>query len=223
MGRRGPKPKIEVLWTPEVAYAVGLIAADGCLSPDGRHLSLVSKDIEQILNLKYCLGLRARLGVHSPGKVCRALYYRIQWGDITFYRFLLDVGLTKNKSQTIGHLKVPDTYFFDFLRGSFDGDGSFYSYYDQRWPRSFMFYLEFISASETHVSWIRERLMHHLGVTGHISRSKSSCVLQLKYAKRESLLILKQLYPQTPTTCLSRKRLKIRKALRIVGLSLSDS
>ncbi len=41
---------IRYRWNANLAYAVGLIAADGCLSKDGRHIILVSKDIEQLLD-----------------------------------------------------------------------------------------------------------------------------------------------------------------------------
>lgn len=128
-----------------------------------------------------------------------------------------------NKTKRLAELAIPDRYFFDFLRGHHDGDGSFYSYYDPRWRSSFMFYLSFISASPAHVYWIRESLERLLGVHGHIATAKNSCVVQLKYAKRETLIILKKLYPRPDVACLARKRLKIERALRIVGKSLPKS
>jgi hypothetical protein len=120
----------------------------------------------------------------------------------------------------MGRLNIPDEYFFDFLRGHHDGDGSFYSYYDPRWKKSFMFYLIFISASPAHVLWTRESLERILGVRGHIGTSKSSKVQQLKYGKKEALLVLKRMYRKPDDICLKRKRLKILEALRIVGESL---
>ncbi|MFZ3020148.1 MAG: hypothetical protein WA051_01335 [Minisyncoccia bacterium] len=52
MGLRGPKPKgkVNVRWSANFAYAIGLLVTDGNLSPDGRHISFVSRDIEQINN-----------------------------------------------------------------------------------------------------------------------------------------------------------------------------
>ena len=37
-------------WTPHIAYCVGLIASDGSLSNDGRHVDLTSLDYDQLLN-----------------------------------------------------------------------------------------------------------------------------------------------------------------------------
>ncbi len=58
---RGPSPHREtsgLAWSPAVAYAVGLIATDGNLSRDGRHISVVSKDLDLLETLCRCLGLR---------------------------------------------------------------------------------------------------------------------------------------------------------------------
>jgi hypothetical protein len=48
MGKKGPKPKriIKEKWNANLAYAIGLIATDGCLSSDGLLIDLTSKDRE---------------------------------------------------------------------------------------------------------------------------------------------------------------------------------
>src|SRR3989344_1435130 len=230
MGLRGPKPRRrEVVWSPELAYAVGLIASDGCLSSDGRHLFFVSKDSEQIENFKKCLGLEVKTGIHRAGaRMKNRTYHRVQWGDVVLYAFLLDIGLMPNKSKILGALAVPDEYFFDFLRGSFDGDGSFYSYFDPRWKSSFMYYLNFTSASPIHIDWLRETLHRLLGVRGHISKmggpnASRSLIANLRYAKQESLVVMNAMYSTPCSIHLSRKRLKIEAALRIVGESLAGT
>jgi len=227
MGKRGPKPKRkEVVWSSELAYAIGLIASDGCLSNDGRHLFFVSKDLEQIENFKKCLGLKVKTGIHRAGKRMKnRIYHRVQWGDVVLYSFLLNIGLMPAKSKVLGALIVPDKYFFDFLRGSFDGDGSFYSYFDPRWKSSFMYYLSFNSASLPHVDWLRKTLQRLLGVTGHISKTgggggERHLIASLRFAKREALVVMGAMYPTLCKVHLSRKRLKIERALRIVGKSL---
>ncbi len=226
MEKRGRKPKRkEVSWSPEMAYAVGLMATDGNLSPDGRHLVFVSKDYEQVVNLKSCLRLSASIKSY-PTERSQGFHYRLQWSDTVLYRFLNSIGLYRNKSLTIGALHVPDEYFFDFLRGAFDGDGSFYSYFDKRWKDSFMFYLCFTTASETHVLWLREVVERLCGVKGHIAKARlrsGNAIYSLRYAKNESIVLLFRLYQCGDSTCLTRKRLKVEGTLRIVGLSLSKT
>ncbi len=225
MEKRGPKPKREsVIWSSKIAYAVGLMASDGCLSPDGRHLNLTSKDSEQIENIRECLGLSAKISTKRGSNIDKGICYQIQWSDVTLYKFLLDVGLTPRKSLTLGALNVPDQYFFDFLRGSFDGDGSFYSYFDLRWKNSFMFYLSFTSASNLHIKWLQETISRLTGAKGHITIvGKKTVMSNLRYAKKESTIVLSRMYPESTLMFLNRKRLKISRALGIVGMSLVES
>lgn len=204
--------KVNITWSSKFAYAVGLIVTDGCLSGDGRHIDLTSKDKEQIINFRKCLGIKTKIGYKSSGMGIR--YFRVEFGDINFYNFLLNIGLMPNKTKIIREITIPKKYFFDFLRGHFDGDGSFYSYWDKRWRSSFMFYTEFVSASEEHILWLRKEIKKRIGIRGHITKSKNSCVLQLKYAKAESLILLKKIYYDESVICLSRKRNKINKTLR---------
>jgi hypothetical protein len=220
MAEPGSKPKRgEVRWSPEIAYAVGLIATDGCLSTSGRHIELTSKDEEQLTNFMQCIGKEVPISRKLSGYTGQPVT-RIQFSDITLYKFLLSIGLTTRKTHTLGEIDVPDHLFFDFLRGHHDGDGSFYSYLDSRWKNSFMFYLTFASASAEHIEWLRSTLSRLLNIKGHIGKSERSRVLQLKYAKREALLILKEMYRDRDAICLKRKRLKITHVLRIVGESL---
>ncbi|MCX6736364.1 MAG: hypothetical protein NTZ13_04750 [Candidatus Parcubacteria bacterium] len=222
MGNRGPKPKgvVKIKWSADFAYAIGLIVTDGSLSKDGRHVNFTSKDEEQIDNFQKALGTSYQIGKKASGVKREKRYFLIQIGDVLFCDFLKTIGVTPNKSKTVGIIKVPQKYFFDFLRGSFDGDGCFYSYYDPRWKSSFMFYTTFISASKEHIDWVRDEIYKRLKIHGHISHGKTSSVYQLKYAKADSSILLKSMYNRENLICLSRKRLKIEKALSGVGKSL---
>lgn len=215
MSKRGPQPKriIDETWNANLAYAIGLIATDGCLSSDGLLVDLTSKDREQLLNFSKCVGVDFNIGNkwNLKGDEC----LRIQFKNRIFYDFLLSVGLTSKKSLTMGKLKIPSKYFFDFLRGCFDGDGCFYSYWDSRWRSSHMFYLEFVSASKKHINWLREELKSRVGVFGHISKDGRDRTFQLKYAKKEAMEVIKKMYYNQKVVCLSRKKLKIQRALDI--------
>lgn len=222
MGKRGPKPgfnakrRISESWSPKLAYAVGLLATDGCLSPPGHLIDLTSNDREQLENFNRCVGVDFRIAAKRSSTTKNAL--RVQFKNVLFYDFLLSIGLTPAKSKTLGPIKVPDKYFFHFLRGVFDGDGCTYSYWDPRWKSSFMFYLCFASASPVFLDWLRVQIEKHLSVRGHITGSRRESCRQLKYAKADSLKILRRMYLHAARGhYLSRKRLKIEEMLRIVG------
>lgn len=218
MRKRGPKPKgkVKIKWSPNFAYAIGLLVSDGCLSPNGRSIAFVSKDKEQIENLMRALQIKASVGYTTSGSSSKRTP-RIQFGDVLFYRFLLSIGLMSNKSKVIGEIDIPKKYFFDFLRGIFDGDGSTYSYWDKRWRSSFMFYVQFASASPVFVEWLQRKIAHHLAVKGHITHARGHLTVQLKYAKQDGFKVLKEMYKTPHSVRLSRKYLKIQKMLAIVG------
>ena len=217
MGKRGPKPKeiVKIKWSPNFAYAIGLLATDGCLSSDGLLVDLTSKDREQLINYSKCLGVKFKIAPKWNGSGDKSL--RIQFKNRLFYDFLLSVGLTPAKSLTLGRLAIPEKYFFDFLRGCFDGDGCSYSYWDPRWRSSFMFYISFASSSIEFVKWLQREINNRLKIKSHIgiSQGRVNPFYQLKYAKKSSLEIIKKMYYDSSVVCLSRKRKKIEKTLRI--------
>ncbi|PIP50333.1 MAG: hypothetical protein COV41_02830 [Candidatus Brennerbacteria bacterium CG11_big_fil_rev_8_21_14_0_20_43_10] len=207
------KMKVEIKWSPNFAYALGLLATDGSLSIDNRHIDFTSKDIEQIKNFMQCLKIEVAVGYKKSG-TSSSITARIQFSDVNFYRFLESIGFMPRKSKIIREIKIPDIYFRDFLRGHFDGDGSFYPYYDKRWKSSFIFYTSFTSASKIHIMWIQKKINALVGIHGYIDAPPSISVIQLKYAKRESLKLLPYMYYNEKVVCLSRKRNKIKAAMR---------
>ncbi len=216
MGKRGSKPKekVKIEWSANFAYAIGLIVTDGCLYNDSRHITFVSKDIEQIENYMKCLAIETTVGQVVSGHA-QTIAYRVQFGDVLFHTFLRKIGIHPAKSKTIGAVNIPLQYFFDYVRGCFDGDGSFYSYWDPRWKSSHMFYVQFVSASKEHIDWLQKTLKDSVGVHGYVSTSEKSSVVQLRYAKKEGLEIIQKMYYSPDVVCLKRKRDKIRKALAI--------
>ena len=211
--------EISTKWSPNFAYAMGLLATDGSLSIDGRHFDLTSKDKEQLLNFMRCLNINVKIGTKISTYTGKRTT-RIQFGSVKLYKFLLGAGFSPAKTKIIGKIEIPHIYFFDFLRGHHDGDGCFYSYWDPRWKRSYMFYTVFASASKKHIDWIKEELEKLISIKGHVVYSKSGSVYQLRFAKNESLKILKKMYYNKNVICLSRKRTKIEKALSVVNKTL---
>lgn len=205
----------KIKWTPDLVYVVGLITSDGCLSKDGRHIEFISKDVDLILTLKSILGLKAKIKrkvLGYTGKKCS----RLQFGDIVLYQWLEEIGLMPKKSKIIGGLKIPKKYFFDFLRGLFDGDGCFYSYWDKRWKSSFMFYVDFCSASKIFIEWLQKTLIEYLKIKGDLKAGTN--IWDLRFAKKEGLKIIKKMYYSPDVKCLARKKSKIEEAFKEGGV-----
>src|ERR1043165_5678244 len=109
-------------------YIVGYIATDGNLSKDGRHIIITSKDTSHLNLIKRALFLKSKLSYKFGGYTQKSLYSLLQFSDVSFYRFLTSLGLTPNKSLTLGSLNIESDYLGDFLRGVIDGDGCTYNW-----------------------------------------------------------------------------------------------
>ena len=207
-----PLGKVRIKWSPEFSYALGLLASDGCLYNDGRHISFTSNDRSLVVTFQKVLGIETKVGKKRSGSG-GGLAYCAQFSDVLFYRWLVDFGITPHKSKTIGSLKVPKKYFFDFLRGCFDGDGSCYAYWDRRWKSSYMFYWQLCSASPVFLNWVRDTIKYLINIKGTIVESKG--VKQLRYAKKETRVLLKNIYYIDGLPHLRRKLVKLNKFLII--------
>lgn len=218
MSRYKPRNVQNFVWSAELAYAVGLLVTDGCLSSDRRHIIFTSKDIEQIGNVIRILKLKNKISF-TRNKKSEA--YRIQISNVQLYDWLLKIGLTPNKSLTIGKIEVPDKYFIDFLRGHLDGDGSIRTYtdrYNTAKSSKYVYeriYVTFISASKKHIVWLRENIIKHFKLKGALYESKVESNLKnpmhiIKFSKKESLSLLKSMYYSDSLLCLSRKRKKYK-------------
>ena len=201
-----------VKWSHGFTYAIGLLTTDGNLSKDGRHFDFTSKDIQLIRTFKVCLNLDCKISTKTNGHSDRK-YYRVQFSNIRLYKYLLRIGLIPNKTKKIREIKVPKKYFFDFLRGHFDGDRSCFSFWDKRWPNSFMFYTYFTSSNLPHLEWLQNQINKLLNTTGSIN--KSTRIWQLQYTKKDSQKLWKRMYYKKNLPCLLRKRKKVEKILKI--------
>lgn len=201
-----------------MAYAVGLIAADGSLSRNGRHINFTSKDLDLIMAYQFCLGLEdIKIGKKYRAKEEQKKYFQIQFGDVLFYEWLNNVGLFENKSLTIGQLNIPEDYFFDFLRGEWDGDGTITCTKDVRWKNSFAVSLGFASGSKAFLIWLQSKINKKLGTTGHIHQGQR--VLQLRYARKDSKKIFDAMFYKKGLPHLRRKFAKAQKIFTMTGLS----
>jgi len=199
------------MWSPNIAYAVGLITTDGNLSPDKRHMEFTSTDLELIDLLKECLSLTNKIGYKKCG-YSKNLCPRIQFGNVKLYRWLTQIGLTPNKSKTLGSLKIPKRYMSDFLRGCIDGDGCIRVYQDRKYTNSTRLYTIFGSGSLRHIEWLQKKITSLYGINGNIQ--KSTRIWQLVYAKRASIILLNKIYYSKSIPCLERKMDKVKQYLK---------
>jgi len=214
MAKRGPEPlAVDTTWTPELAYVVGIFASDGNLGRDSAYLDVTSTDREVVENVKKILKLdKVKVGVKRSGNGDRA--FRVQFKRVNLHAWFTSIGLHPNKSKTIGPLNIPDDFFFDFLRGVWDGDGCIYAFWDPRWRSSYMFYISFASASPAFLEWLQESTRRLIGVVGKIGGAGKGA-MQVRYAKKEARTVFNAMFHQKELPCLKRKFTKAQKIFTI--------
>lgn len=203
--------KVSTKWSSSLAYCIGLIASDGNLSKDGRHVIFTSKDKNLTEIFKNCLGLENKISYKGRGNSREKKYSFLQFGDKNFYDFLLDLGLTPAKSKTIGPLKINTLYFADFIRGVFDGDGNINIF---RHPESkySQLRIRFFSASSNFINWIQDNNKRFLSINGF--QRKMEREIELAYATADSVKLLKFMYYKGCQYFLERKYEKAIKFLK---------
>ena len=194
---------MDIKWSADFAYAIGLFTADGSMSKDGRHFDFTSKDREQVETFAKCLNLKSKISGKSRGYSKEKKYFHIQFGDIKFYKYLLTIGLQPRKSLTIKKVDIPDKFFPDFIRGYLDGDGSVNTYSH---PESNLVQLKirFYSGSKDFLAWLKGKLTDQVDLRGGtLKEMKRSW--WLVYSKRDSLKLIKYIYYSKKIPQLKRK------------------
>ncbi len=124
-------------WTPEMAYVLGFLYADGDIedtkkSSRTQYVKFTSKDKELLVAIKDALGCNHRINARKPfaaiypnGKIYKnSTCYYLRIGSKKMFADLVNIGLTPRKSLTIKFPSlIPSDFLKDFIRGYFDGDG----------------------------------------------------------------------------------------------------
>lgn len=177
-------------------YLVGLIATDGNLSIDGRHIVITSKDIDFLEQIKTTLGLSNKITMKARDRSTEKKYGVLSLGDVQLYKYLLQLGLTPRKSLTLGALSIPSAYFKDFFRGVIDGDGNI-----RKWIHPTNHYeqweLRIYSASLDFITWLEKSSKTILGCNGVIIHNHpvgKNEMHVLKFGKMAARHILNHIY-----------------------------
>lgn len=126
MARKNINKKFFNRWSPEMAYVLGYIYADGWIyerySKTGHSsvIGICSKDKEMLEKIK-----KEMDSTHPLYKENRNSYisYKVYIGSAYMFKKLVSRGLNRTKSLNMKFPKVPKKYMRDFIRGYFDGDG----------------------------------------------------------------------------------------------------
>lgn len=198
-------------WSPDMAYVLGLIITDGCISKTGV-ISLSMNDRELLEKVKKVMGSAHNI---APSKHQKGLYY-FHFAREKLVEDLYKFGIFPRKSLTVKFPYVPQEYLPDFIRGVFDGDGSVF--FDKR-RLKFPLRSKFISGSENFIEGLQKSL-EYLGMpkrTVYKQKTKNGWSYMFIYDHKDSVKLLDILYKNTQNGLfLERKYKRFLEGLREV-------
>lgn len=187
-------------WSPEMAYVLGFIFADGTVFKNrrGAHfLEITSTDLEVIKGIRKIFDSNHKIGIRPAGLYGRKkVAYRLQIGSKDLLSDLLKLGVFQNKSRTVQFPVIPNKYEGDFVRGYFDGDGnvSFGHYFKkdrQKW--AWFFSTRFTSGSKRFLTGLKKVLDKYIK-GGFILNKSDRSGFDLVLSHKDSVALFKLMY-----------------------------
>lgn len=212
------------VWSPEMAYVLGYLAADGCMIKNrrgGYFIEFTSTDRILIENLRRVVGSNHHISERIRRNPKWKTAYRLQVGSKAWFQDLSSLGFTARKSNDLVFPNVPTEYLGHFVRGYFDGDGCVYfnslAFADRKNKRWILLLL-FTSGSRGFLDSLKA-ILSEFGVKGGYVFEKSRG-FDLRFSHKDSLAIYMMMYHTAPISdlYLPRKREKLERAIQVLGL-----
>lgn len=201
-------------FSKESAYILGYILTDGNISKRIGQVKIASND-KKILEL-IAKKLKNSYPINSFLRKDRTkIQYVLYLSSKEIYNTLIKIGLTPNKSKTVKMPYIPKKFFFHFLRGVIDGDGSIYIQQDKYKNKTYTFLrVSIISASIKFLSKLQNDISKLSGLkTKNLRKNKTA--FDIKYSTKESLELLKLVYKDSKDLRLERKFNKYKNFLTL--------
>lgn len=197
-------------WSPDMAYVLGLLITDGCISRTGT-VSLCMNDREILEKVKKVMGSAHKIESSKHQEKLYIFYFARE----NMLKDLESLGVVPKKSHIVAFPNMPAEYLPDFLRGVFDGDGSVY--FDKRSKNSPL-RSAFYSGSKDFIEKLEDNLTK-LGLPKRkISQQKTlnGIFYGIRYGHKNSLNLFNILYKsiQQDTLYLERKYRRFLEGLK---------
>jgi len=202
-------------WSAESSYIFGFIIADGCIidrskSTGDKVLSIAvgKSDYNHLKNIRDLISPNKNIW-NCEKKIGNNKYiaYYLRIGSKYMCNNLIKMGVVHRKSLILDFPYVPERYLHHFVRGYFDGDGSFGIYKNNA-------RVSFASGSIKFLETLNKKIHDNCDISiKNVIYGKSAGAYYLNYHTCEALKVCKWMY-QDNTICLDRKYEKYRKALK---------
>lgn len=198
----------ESIDSEDKAYWLGFIAADGSVIKSSEYnsyrlqIALSNVDIKHLNTFLEHIGANdIKIQIIEPSGFAEGLKdkntVRIVLNSYKLCSDLYKFNIHQNKTYDVKMPNISDNMIPHYLRGLFDGDGSYYCHYDLKYNR-YRYSFEFVSASKIMVYQIQEYLLSkNIKTNIYVRKSPSSdnnVYRLMTGSKKEMLKIIDLLY-----------------------------
>jgi len=189
-------------WTPDMAYVLGFVLADGCITANGL-LKIDSADQDILVDIRNALDSTHPVKAHWFARSTKPTYC------LAIRRRYFTVSLAKHgihpaKTYDVHWPDSPSSMFPHLLRGYFDGDGYVYFHNGDSYSRRIE--ASFSTASAHLLQDLQERLMT-VHITAHLYEShRYAGNYRLRIGTKDSMKLYELMYPSAVGLHLLRKR-----------------
>lgn len=195
----------EIINNSEKAYWLGFIWADGYITKtksfgielsikDKNHLEKLQKDLESNTIIKE----REKESFGKKNRSC-ILEYRNQ----KMVTDLLKIGMIQNKTYNLPIPKISEDYYKDFIRGFFDGDGTYVLNKDNCNKE-----ISCVCYCKTFLEWIQQDFNKN-GINSSLLKQKNKNLFNLRIYDADSILKYYYVYWEDANRFLDRKKEKM--------------
>lgn len=200
-------------WSREMGYVFGYFIADGCISiGKGRKknpytFSITSKDEKHLFKIRDILKSTHKISLKNGKRTNQA--HQIQIRSSVMARDLIALGASERKTYNLSKIDVPKKYFWDFVRGFFDGDGSVYIYNVNGVPQ---IKSNFVCASKSFIENLNTRICFYLKIpaksvhTRKPKDNKDMIQYSIDYYVNDSEKLALCMYKNSPSIHMDRKK-----------------
>lgn len=199
-------------WTPESAYFLGLIAADGNVLEDPKVLTLVLQDQDKYMLEEFARQLKCERRPVRRKSGCWA--FSVRSGELV--DSLIELGITPRKSLTMGWIPVPDEMLRHFVRGYIDGDGTVCWYYRHRCNSVEPILEVSILGTNEFLTGMTKAINRNIGLPCMKVVKTQSKIMRMRYNGSTARKLLEWLYADT-ALYLTRKYEAYQSYLRLDG------
>jgi intein-encoded DNA endonuclease-like protein len=204
-----------------MAYILGFMYADGniVITKRGNHyVAIYTSDKELLVAMANCMKAEQKISARISDTGCN---YRIQIGSKEWFYDLGILGLFPDKTARMRLPKIPQSYFGDFVRGYFDGDGNVWTgtIHKERRTTTKTIQVFFTSCSHLFLTDLLQLLQVNGIKGGGMYVSKKGNFTRIIFSSNDALKIYEIMYNGRHKLHLGRKKVVFEQFIKIRGRS----